>query len=404
MTTENDRIHPPPLSRRKKIGFSLICLLLVGGGIESLSWFYLTYISTSGPFCRQRVDNPYDPAVGWVNQPNTIVYTGKSFGPQRYGMLVDSKGRCITPPPVTNPRLTLVVTGGSTVFGYGSSSNNTTLPAFLKRIATEELGLPVEVVNLAVRGYASYQEMVSLHRYFQTENADLVLAISGRNECLALAQGEELPLPAPDPWKEVVPLVRGVESGRIAIVSIGRRLRHLSYTADMIGRIAEAIRVRLPQIPQHVAEDREAIAVPPVEDLDRAARLSIIHYACMNMICSIRGARFAMILQPMLCLKDGVSAREREILRRYWGENIDRSFQQERALRNAFYNCIRCNPKPFRFLDLSSSLREVTETYYVDYCHYNDHGAEVLARDVFEAIRLLLSEILQEKARCDDQK
>ncbi len=372
------------LSWRKKLLFSLIPVLLLLVIAETVSWFYLTRISRSGPYRNHVVFMPYHPLLGWVNQPDTLQPTGKSFSEEAYAMRVDDEGCCVTPLQWDHADLTIVVTGGSTMFGVGSSGNLTTVPSQIETILHERTGRKIEVVNLAVRGYNSMQEMLSVYEYLTRHRADMVLAISGRN----------LParhLPAGDPWANAVPLVRETEAGNRFFAAPLLTLKRYSYAVDLLDRVLGLSTLHTPS---------RAPALPPLNDEEYqafVAKATQLNYDCLNAICRNHGARFRMFLQPMLVTKPAMSAEERNRMKRYWGNDIAGSFARERQARNLIYERIRSIPKTFSFNDLSNVFQDPDATLYVDYCHYNDEAAQGLAEAVVELILPEIEEMLADR-------
>ena len=115
--------------------------------------------------------------------------------------------------------------GRSAVFGVGQTDNAKTLPSQLERELNRRTGLRVEVHNLAVGGYTSFQEMLALERFLSMHHADIVVSISGYNDAFAagIEPGPDfsLLLHRLDPQTE---LVRSIERGHLAVLPVAANL------------------------------------------------------------------------------------------------------------------------------------------------------------------------------------
>ena len=77
--------------------------------------------------------------------------------------------------------------------------------------------------------------------------------------------------------------------------------------------------------------------------------------------------------------------------------NPDKPFERFRKdYEGRFYSAYAGMDKPFRFIDARTALDGGAddESRYIDYGHYNDRGAQVLAYFIFENIREDIGEIL----------
>ena len=305
----------------------------------------------------------------------------------------DENGYSITPSySHVNPDITIIVTGGSTMFGVGSSENSTTVPSILERLINQRLNIRAEVVNLALRGGQSFQEMLLVDRFLAENHADLVLSISGRNDAFhaisdPTVEGAFLNKHI---WENAVPLVHRVEREEFTIINLNSKLRSLSFTFDLLSRWFNG---------SSISKKSRSSAESPTLNLRREvfttsknrAKITATHYAATDQISKMNGANFVMILQPTLYYKNIWTEFEvRRMKGKYDSENL---IEKYRRNEHEFYDSFREEIKPFQFIDLSNIFFEYNETLYIDQCHYNDLGAEKLAEKVLESIQPLLSEI-----------
>ena len=59
------------------------------------------------------------------------------------------------------------------------------IPSILEEKINNVYGIKAEVVNLALPGFTSYQELMELHDYFLSEKANIVISISGYSDITA---------------------------------------------------------------------------------------------------------------------------------------------------------------------------------------------------------------------------
>jgi len=380
-SAESNQAHNKPAKIKLFIFWCLLVIISLVA-MELISFTVLKLTKRKGTY-RDRVvqvKNPFHPYLGHVHAPNITFEISKGLS-RKMRIATDENGYSITPSfSYVNPDITIVVTGGSTMFGVGSSDNSTTVPSILERLINQRLNIRAEVVNLALRGGQSFQEMLLVDRFLAENHADLVLPISGRNDvAYAIADPTvEGAFLNKHVWENAVPLVHKAERGKFMIINLISKLLSLSYTYDLLSRgSAESSTLNL---------RREALTT-----FKNRAKITATHYAATDQISKMNGANFVMILQPTLYYKNIWTEFEvRRLKRQHGSEN---SIEKYRQNEHEFYEAFRKIKKPFQFIDLSNIFLEYSETLYIDQCHYNDLGAEKLAEKVLESIRPLLNEI-----------
>jgi lysophospholipase L1-like esterase len=364
--------------------------------MELFSFSYIKLKSGKGTY-RERlkpVDSPYHPYLGYVHAPNFTFNITKREISRKMGITTDENGYSITPAfSYENPDITIIITGGSTIFGVGSSDNSTTVPSILERIINQQLNLRAEVVNMALRGANSFQEMLLVDRYFAEARADLVLAISGVNDVIdPLLTTVEDRFLGRHIWNNAVSLVQRAEEGGLMVINLVHKLRSWSYTFDFLYR-------QLKDDSRPSQGDLMALSAP-IElnlrrdasvDINQHARITATQFAAANQISKMNAADFIMILQPMLFTKKNWSDEEaHRIEKRKWSDETLKTYRQNI---DQFYEAFRKTEKPFQFIDLSGIFAESNETLYIDHCHYNDLAAEKFAKNIFESIQPTLQQI-----------
>ena len=384
----------PKTGKIKLLFFWCLLVIISLALMELLSFTIIKLAKRKGPY-RDRVGqvrHPFHPYLGYVQAPN-FSYTITKGSSEEMTIVTDENGYSITPSFAhASPDITIIVTGGSTIFGVGSSDNSTTVPSILERLINERLNIRAEVVNLALRGGQSFQEMLLVDRFFAENQANLVLAVSGRNDASQAffeptVEGAFLKKHV---WDNAVVLVHRAERGEFMLINLGSKLRSWSYTYDLLYRQLDKFKKKgksqSPGEPTAFNLRREAVT-----NIKQRAKITAAHYAASDKISKMNGASFVMFLQPTPYYKDHWT--EEEIIgirRKYESGDI---MEKYRRHEHDFYNAFRKTEKPFQFVDLSNIFSESKQTLYIDQCHYNDLAAEKFAEQILESLQPLLHEM-----------
>jgi lysophospholipase L1-like esterase len=385
------------ISKTKRFIFGCLLIIIPLVLMELFSFSYIKLKSGKGTY-RERikpVDSPYHPYLGYVQAPNFTFNITKRAISREMHIKTDESGYSITPAfSYKDPEITIIVTGGSTIFGVGSSDNSTTVPSILERIINQHLNLRAEVVNMALRGGNSFQEMLLVDRYFAEKKADLVLSISGVNDVgFTLLTTVEDRFLGRHIWNNAVPLVHRAEEGDLMVINLVHKLRSWSYTFDLLYRqLKNNSRPSQGDLITLAASDDVNLRRDAPIDIDQQARITATQFAAADQISKMNAADFIMILQPSLFTKKNWSPEEaHRIGKRKWSDETLKTYQLSQ---NRFYEAFRKTQKPFKFIDLSGIFAESNETLFIDHCHYNDLAAEKFAEKIFESIQPALQQIM----------
>ena len=383
------------ISKIKRYFFWCLIIIVPLVLMELLSFTYIKLASGKGTY-RERikpVDSPYHPYLGYVHTPNFTFNITKRAISNKMSIQTDENGYSITPAfSYKDPDITIIVTGGSTIFGVGSSDNSTTVPSIIERIINQRLDLRAEVVNMAMRGANSFQEMLLVNRYLAENRADLVLSISGVNDVSSDLTTVEDRFLGKHIWNNAVPLVHRAERGDLILINLVHMLRSGSYTFDLLYRQLKS--------DSRATQGDSLVLAGPLEinirrdtsvDLKQQAKITATHYAAVDQIGKMNAADFIMILQPSLFNKNNWSAEEaNRIKQRKWDDETIKTRQQ---VQDRYYEAYRKTEKPFQFIDLSGIFAESNDTLYIDHLHYNDLAAEKFAENIVESIQPTLQQI-----------
>jgi lysophospholipase L1-like esterase len=381
--------------------FLFICLLVAIplAIMELFSFAYIKLTSEKGTY-RERVkhvDNPYHPYLGYVHAPNSTYNISKAISGEG-ALVTDENGYSVTPFfSYSNSEITIAVTGGSTIFGVGSSDNSTTVPSILEQIINERLKVRTEVVNLALRGSQSFQEMLLVDRFLAEKKADFVLAITGRNDASqAIAEPVvEGAFLRRHIWDNAVALVNRAEKGDLMVIGFANKLRYWSFTFDFLYRQIKGQSKPTIDLIDFAEPPKLNLRREAPTNLKQRAKITATHFAAEDQISKMHGAALVMILQPTLYTKNIWTDEEKKRIKRQ--HESEKSIEIYRQSEHEFYDAFRETEKPFQFIDLSGAFAESAETLYIDQCHYNDLGAKKLAEKIFEAIQPLLLKKLKKE-------
>ena len=144
--------------------------------LEFSSFIILKFFTDSGTYRTIVSPQTFDYQTGFMNQPNYIVKSKGSV------IEINEFGRPETPIKYEKPELNIAITGGSVIFGIGSSNNENSIPSLIEKKIYDNYAIKAEVTNLGVRAYNYYQEMMILYYYLVDNKPDIIISLSGFNE------------------------------------------------------------------------------------------------------------------------------------------------------------------------------------------------------------------------------
>jgi hypothetical protein len=378
-------------SRKKTILFACIIIGVFLGVAEVASYFVLRNFSETGVYGDRALQNNFHPFLGWEHPPNAHLRTTKSYSKQETFIDTDDRGLSITPIGYPDPQLHIAITGGSTMFGVGSTSNSMTVPSLVELEIYQRTGIRTEVHNLGVRGYQSFQETLKLREFLMGQKVDLVLAVSGRNDS-SIAHRQLDPKFAMLPrhvYLNAVPLVRRAEQQQPILLNLDGYLRSVSYFADVIfrgfRRLGGWTGDKIYTGPSPTA-GRNIFA-----NVKERARATLLHFSMMKTVAENSGAEFGFMLQPTLYSW------------RYYDRDkfpdIPKGEPDNDVYEDRFFDEILKQGTYLPVIDMTGVMDEVTEPNYIDNSHYTDAGAHVLASAIVDRIEPALRRVANEKDR-----
>jgi lysophospholipase L1-like esterase len=289
-----------------------------------------------------------DPFTVYVHKPNQRT--------RRF--TIDERGFRRTPRRDGKPRLALV--GGSAAFGYGLPSDETTLAWRLAERFPE-----LEILNAAVVGYVSGQELALMVHRLDTWRPTAYLVLHGWNEVYDQA------------------FTRHRTEGQFGVnnqfFDVQNRLYHhyLMASGAAVPRVAEWPAARVDARYLRALFDAYALNVER-----------------MHAFASARGARFLVALQPELGEKTMRTPEEQRALTS-WNQRLGYVDRGVSATYAAFVHSAtaHCQAQRLACVSLASSpaIRDARETLFLDPVHLSERGQVLMADALEPHVRRLLA-------------
>ncbi|MBF0444185.1 MAG: SGNH/GDSL hydrolase family protein [Magnetococcales bacterium] len=369
-------------------------------GVELAAMTLTHYWRTQGIWIQ---DAPYHPYLGYRPRPNVIMsFRGHCAYPEllkRNYYSTNDQG--LNPTPNynwENPEYTIAITGGGSVFGALSTGNATSFPSLLEKIIYDTMKIKVEVVNLAIPGHQSFQEMLGLYDFLKENRADMVISATGMND--AMFGFEEPDIQS----ASISGAVRQLASVINTDMSLSRYLRANSYAYDLWSVASSKILRKLrDEFSNHQDSPRSAVAQSEqggkvYENINHRVFISSMHYAMMNTLAIENGAEFRMVLLPTAFSgKKKLTPQEVACSESRVTDDIRYSNDTISKYETKFFNRLDEIPKSYIYHDLRNIFDPIEETMLIDLNHYGDAGAQVVAQAIFERIRPTLAKVASSK-------
>ncbi len=283
----------------------------------------------------------------------------------------------------------IIVSGGSTVAGWGASNNEATWPAMLERslqtllAEARDSGLlldyeTVEVINAGVPGYDISQELTR----FQTEliymQPDLVIVFNGINEAWNFSG-----FPADFAIDSYQRRVEDLVLGRYQPIP---RIVVLPYFQRTAGAVIEQA------FPKSVVSDRRQLKFYQSAAAKlNADQLYISKIVQFKAICRKFGIPFVFVFQPIMGVGHKSLTPEETALQSTWfgSQYYPPSYEQYQSELQAFYGPVQkwlaqqneehSQRNRALVIDMTGLFDNVSDRVYADPRHYNDRGQRLLA-------------------------
>lgn len=394
-----------------ELGLSLVWLIVEQKNIYAETWPVIHVNHSTSPTADFVFEayTVYDPLTGYRLRPNSKLVglspdeQGKPAFSDEDALLIDSYGfvqndaveldRSFTKPEGV---YRIIISGGSTVAGWGASNNQTTWPAVLERLLQASLdearnsGLltnyeTVEVINAGVPGYNISQELTR----FQTEliymQPDLVIVFDGINEAWSFAG-----YPAD---YAVVSYQRRIEDYVLGRHKSVPKIVFLPYFQWTVTALADKLLSR--PLPPNRRQIKFYQTSPVSLTADELYISKILQFKA---ICREYDIPFIYVLQPIMGIGHKPLTAEEIALQSTWfnSQYYAVSYQKYEAQLQTFYqplqNWLKVQTNEDNgqvdasLIDMTGLFYNIPESVYADPRHYNDNGQRLIAEAVKELI------------------
>lgn len=291
--------------------------------------------------------------VTWVERdiPTPFVGFAAAPGPLASGFINSMQFRYAR--EIDNPKpgnvCRIFITGASTAFGSGASSNETTIGGYLETYLNEALhprGVRCEVITAAAGAWCSTHERILIENRLVELEPDIVISFSGHNDAFWSVLGRN---------------------------SLWFRAFQDDYFLVLLNSVLAANSAE-----EFPAQDPGA--GKPVRAAQAAKRLAR-NVQCGHYVLTKVGADYVYALQPVLELSQKArTPREHQIVKavgsRAWFIQMPNYYREFRTALQAL------EQPSFHFLDMTSVFDSCTGDIdlFIDTAHFGDRGNDLIAQ------------------------
>jgi|TARA_B110000438_G_scaffold144907_1_gene139494 lysophospholipase L1-like esterase len=355
------------VSYRKQtiVGIFLLLIIIFSVEISLRTYEYITI--SCGIFENDAFSNlSYFEIKNICYSENTLVHEKAPLhhivpNQYKFTMSINSDGFRGNEINLNTDKYRIFFTGGSTAFGFGSTSDKTTISGFLQEYFDNEFtDLNVQIINAGINGADSYREILLIKEKLIGYDPDLIISYTGVNDSGGYSREiifdetkddstKNLFKFASYPWYRTPFVINNMLSENVI-----NEKKILELSTEEIQKNSESFKKNWTQ------------SCVFLED---------------NQITSV------LILQPSLITKTTVSDFEKSIEPdvNYRKQQLEK-FSNELELLNE-----HCNYT----LDLRYAINNTSETTYYDNVHMNDLGNQIIAKTIYEKILPIVIEDLQ---------
>jgi len=251
-------------------------------------------------------------------------------------------------------------TGGSTAFGFGSTSDKTTIPGFLQEYFDNEFAyLNVEIINAGINGAKSYEEILLIKEKLIEYDPDLIISYTGVNDSGGYA--------------------REIIFDKAEDNSSQNLFKFASYpwyrTPFVINNMLSE---------NYVNPNGEKILELSSEEIQKNSVLFKKNWTQSCVFLEDNQITSVLILQPSLITKTTLSDFEKNI-----GPDVE---YRKQYLENFSNDLESLNEYCNHTLDLRYAINNTSQTTYYDNVHMNDLGNQIVSKRIYEKILPIIIE------------
>ncbi len=278
----------------------------------------------------------------------------------------------------------LVLLGGSVAFGYGATSDETTICGYLKQMLRQE-NTKYEVINLAVQGYKSIHELFLFETFVLKLKPDILVILDGYNDLCwpsdIVAKDRIVP-DFPIYWDKIESLFAGSTSfgGRLATKVISASLVYNLMEKSAFIRFLKTCLLFRSDAPSIIYKINNSDDKPIID----AWVGNINNIALLSKTYAIKPVVF---MQPIALDGKKLTHSEKTIVSKYFkGEEQYKTAMVKRyniaadSMRKTF------DKAGVLFIDGRDVFNGEERSIYFDIAHFSDLGNKLIARKICEHI------------------
>lgn len=265
----------------------------------------------------------------------------------------------------------IFLVGGSSAWGYGSSSNLTTISSFLGKILNQSAKTgKYEVLNASENGYTSTQEFI-LWKDLLPYKPDLIIIYDGYNDLYSGFLG------LPPGWNHPFIQEKILTQENLNVIS--------SITQDEISKVISQIEIL------NIIKNKLGSNNNKTQQFSDVNEVADVYNRNLNLILDISESEkipVIVVLQPNLYSETKkLSPEESDIIRTQ--EKLFpgvTSYFQNGTKKMKDYLDTATKVRRFQFIDGNSFFSDLEKNIYFDPVHYSDEGNDIIARKLAEII------------------
>lgn len=275
---------------------------------------------------------------------------------EKFTMNINSQG--FRGPEISNDEdvIRIFFTGGSTAFGFGSTSDKTTIPGYLQEFFDENYkNLNIQVINAGINGADSYREILYIKEKLINFQPFLIISYTGVNDSGGY-------------MREIIFNQNDVDETNFLKFSDLPWYR----TPFVINNLVK----------NHLNLENNSIK-DKVIDFEVSENTFQNNWGESCKLLKNKNIKSAIFIQPALVTKKSPSNFEKEIL--------NEAYQDQKIILERFSKTSTELRKKCDIVeDIRFVLDETTETTYYDSVHMNNLGNKIVAKKIYEKIEPII--------------
>ena len=255
----------------------------------------------------------------------------------------------------------IFLTGGSTAFGFGSTSDKTTISGFLQDYFDDEFEyLNVEIINAGINGADSYREILLIKEKLIEYDPDLIISYTGVNDSGGYS--------------------REIIFDETHDNSTQNLFKFSSYpwyrTPFVINNL----------LSENTINEKNTLELSP-QEIQKTSESFKKNWSQSCTFLEDNQITSVLILQPSLVTKTMLSDFEK---------NIEPSINYRKQLLEKFSNELEVLKGDCDYtFDFRDTISNTSKTTYYDAVHMNDLGNQIVAKIIYEKILPIIIKDLQ---------